>query len=262
MASHPGDGCAGAIIVVRYDRLVCLMAAVTAITFATTVLLYAGIITAAAAATATVSFSAPAYEMSGTTGAVLTIPVVRQGDLTGEADVYLNVSGGTAAYLQDYTLETGEQGSALIHFKPGVAESDIRFSWTSSPVSEGKKIAIIRLMPGQGATLGQVNVSMVTIHNYTAPVPATPTPSGSQTPLPTATLQPSGSPPVTITPLPSSTPASAPTASTTTSTPIPGPQGTPTLVPLPSESKTPFPGTLLTLLAVIGGCTLLYRRKK
>jgi hypothetical protein len=31
-------------------------------------------------------------------------------------------------------------------------------------------------------------------------------------------------------------------------------------VPLPSQS--PFPGTLLTLPGVIGGCVLLYQRKK
>ncbi|HEY3273612.1 MAG TPA: hypothetical protein VGJ92_07625 [Methanocella sp.] len=245
---------------VRYDRLLCWLAAVAAVTFAIAILLYAGAATAVADTPATVSFSMPDYEMNGATGAVLTIPLIRQGDLTGDAYVYVNVSGGTATYRQDYTLETGEQDSAPVHFKPGAAESVIRFTWTGSPVSAGDRIAIIRLTPAAGATLGPVNVTMITIRNYTTSGTVTPTPSGSQIPLPTATLTPSGSPSVIITPLPSSSPSSAPTAGTTTPTPTTGAKGTPSQVPLPSQS--PFPGTLLTLLGVIGGCALLYGRKK
>jgi hypothetical protein len=262
MAGRPAGGCAGEIILVRHDRLVCLLAAVSAITFALTVMLYTGgVDTAASATPSTISFSTATYEMSGTNGAVLTIPVIRQGDLSGDAYVYLNVSGGTATYLQDYTLEPAAEGSAPIHFKPNVAESDVRFTWTGGRVSDGDRIAIIRLIPDSGATLGPVNVTMVTIHNSTTSGSVTPTPSGSPIPLPTATLMPSGWPTVIITPHPSSGPSSVPTAGTTTPTPIPGTKGTPTLVPLPPQSQTPFPGELLTMLAVLGGCALLYKRK-
>jgi hypothetical protein len=228
------------------------------------VLLYVGGSGVAFSATSsTVRFSSSNYSVSGAGSGVLTIPVLREGDRSGDAYVYLNVSGGTATYLRDFTLEPAAQSSTPLHFGPDVTEQDVRFTWTGGQPAGGDQMVIIRLIPVSGALTGSPDVALITIRGNTTPGSGTPTPapSGSPIGLPTASVIPSGSPSGIITPSPTSAPSSSP-AGAGTPTSVQDGKGTPTLVPLPSQSQTPFPGALFTLLAVISGCALLYRLKK
>jgi hypothetical protein len=205
-----------------------------------------------------VSFSAATYEVDGAGSGVLTIPVLREGDRSGDAYVYLNVSGGTAMYLRDFTLEPAPLSSAQLHFAPGVAERDVQFTWTAGQPSGEDRMVIPRLIPESGAVTGSPDVALITIRGKVTSGSVTPRPTSSGNPigLPTATIGPSAG--ITITPNPSFTPSSSPTSAGPT--PAPGVKVTPTLVPLPSQ--TPFPGALLAIIALIGGCALLYRLKK
>lgn len=249
----------GAIILTIRSFLIPVTVAAMAIMLATIGMLCACSSNAALAESpATIEFSSAVYAVNGSGDATLTIPIMRSGDLSGDVYASIEVAGGTAVVSQDYTLDVPLQASAPIHITPGASQYDVHLKPAGDHAAGEEKIAILRLVILSGASLGPVNVTMVTIHNATAAGTATPVPTASPTiPLPTATLMPTGGPMVVITPSP--TPSSATIASAATPTPAPGITGTPIMVPLPS--KSPFPGILLTLLAMLGGCALLYRRK-
>ncbi len=78
---------------------------------------------------------------------MLTIPILREGDRSGDAYVYLNVSGGSATYPRDFTLEPVPESSAPLHFGPDVARQDVRFTWTAGQPSGGDQMVILRLIP-------------------------------------------------------------------------------------------------------------------